>query len=67
MTTSGAAKSNGPTNGSLVGVESLGPRPPKRLISNLILVYHALIVQPHLLVYQNPEEPGPWRISLYLT
>ena len=57
MTTSGAAKSNGPTNGGLVGVESFGPRPLKRLIFDLILLSHALIVRPHLLVRMDPEEP----------
>jgi len=54
MTTGGAAKSNGPTNGSLVGVESLGSRPPKRLISDDIFLAHALMVQPHLLVREKP-------------
>jgi hypothetical protein len=65
MTTGGAAKSNGPTNGGLVGVESLGPGPPERLISNVILLAHALIVRPHLLVRENPEKPK--KISVYLT
>jgi hypothetical protein len=57
MTTGGAAKSNGHTNGSLVGVETLGPSPSKGLISDLIILSHAFIVQPHLLVRKNPEEP----------
>ena len=57
MTTGGAAESNGPTNGNLVGVESLGPRPLERLISNVILLAHALIVRPHLFVSKNPEKP----------
>jgi len=65
MTTGGTAKSNGPTNGSLVGVESLGPRPPERLISDVILLAHALIVRPHLLVRENPEKLK--EISVYLT
>ena len=55
METGGAAKSNGPTNESLVGVESLGPRPPERLIFDVIFLTHALIVRPHLLVCENPE------------
>jgi len=53
MTTGGAAKSNGSTNGSLVVVESLGPGPPKRLFSDLILLSRE---QPHLLVRKDPEE-----------
>ena len=44
MAAGGAAKNNGPTNWSLVGVENLGPRPSKSLISDLILLAHALIV-----------------------
>jgi len=65
MTTGGAAESNGPTNGNLVGVESLGPRPLERLISNVILLAHALIVRPRLLVCKNPEKLK--EISVYLT
>jgi len=66
MTTGGAAKSNGdPTNGSLVGVESLGPCPLERLISDVILLAHALIERPHLLVCENPEKPKD--ISVYLS
>ena len=65
MTTGGAAKSNGPTNGRLVGVESLGPRPTERLISDVILLAHALIVRPHLFVREYPGKPK--EISVYLT
>ena len=61
----GAANSNGPTNGSLVGVESLGPRPTERLISDVILLAHALIVRPHLFVREYPGKPK--EISVYLT
>jgi len=67
MTTGGAAKSNGLTNGSLVRVESLGPRPLERLISNVILLAHVLIVRQHLLVRENPENLKPKEISVYLT
>jgi len=65
MTTAGAAKSNGPTNGSLVGVESLVPRLAERLISKVILLARALIAQLHLLVRENPEKPK--EIIVYLT
>ena len=65
MTNGGAAKTNSPTNGSLVGVESLGSRPVERLISDVILLARALIVRLHLLDRENPEKPK--EISVYLT
>jgi len=57
MVTGGAAKSNCPSNGGLVGIENLGPHPSKRLISDLILLSHARIVRPRLLVRKNSKEP----------
>jgi len=64
MAAGGAAKGNGPANRGLVEVENLGPRPSKTLISNLILLAHALIVRPHLLVRKNPEEPKKVNVDL---
>jgi len=53
------------TNGSLVPVEYLGPRPSKSLISDLVRLAHALIVRPHLFVSKNPEKPK--KVSVDLT
>jgi len=64
MTTGGAPKSNVPANESLVGVESLGPRPPERIIFDVILLAHALIVRPHLLDLENPEKPKEISVDL---
>jgi len=41
------------------------PRPSKSLISDLILLAHALIVRPHLFVSKNPEKPK--KVSVDLT
>ena len=64
MTNGGAAKTNSPTNGSLVGVESLGPPQPERIISDVILLAHALLVRPHLLVRENPDKPKEISVNL---
>jgi len=65
MAAGGASKGNGPTNRSLVAVEYLGPRPSKSLISDLVLLAHALIVRPQLFVSKNPEKPK--KVSMDLT
>ena len=56
MTTGGTAKGNDPTNRGLVGNEILCPLQLKSLISDLILLSHALIVRLRLLVRKNSEE-----------
>ena len=65
MAAGGASKGNGHTNRSLVTVEYLGPRPSTSLSSDLILLAHALIVRPHLIVSKNPEKPK--KVSVDLT
>jgi len=46
-------------------VEYLVSRPSESLISDLILLAHALIVRPHLFVIKNTEKPK--KVSVDLT